>query len=181
MKKLAFLLTWLCACPALLYRLKRQQMTALSNQAWQDFIEMRCSNKQRNDTAAVAHQEEIHKMMGGVLKTPGVLEASSNANLGPVYWEGEELAYNKLPRMSIVWEILWELYELNFHIKLSSLDQHASTEPMDTASHIQQLWSCFPDINFPFIKIPYVDTSLITKDWRKRLPFILAFMNMMFH
>jgi len=181
MKKLAFLLMWLCACPALLYCLKRQQMTALSNQAWRDFLEMGHSDKQRNDTAAAAHQEEICKMIGGVLKTPGESGASSNANLGPVHWEGKELAYDKLPRMSMVWKILWEIYELNFCVELSSLNQRASTEPMDTASCIQRLWSCFPDTNFPFVKILYVDTGLIAKNWRGRLPFILAFMNMMFH
>ena len=77
-------------------------MTALSNQARQDFLEMEHSDKQRNNTAAVACREEIRKMMGGVLKTPGVSEASSDANLHPVYWEGEELAHDKLPRMSMV-------------------------------------------------------------------------------
>jgi len=100
--------------------------------------------------------------------------------LGPVYWEGEELACDKLPRMSLVWKILWELYELNFHIEPSSLDQHASTEPMDPASHIQWLQVCFPDSDFPFIKIPYIDTSLVAKNWRERLSCILAFMNMIF-
>ena len=180
MKKLTYILTWLRARPALLYRLKRQQMTALSNQAWWDFLEMVCSDKQRNDTAAAAHREEICKMMGEILNTPGVSEASSKANFGLVYWEGEELACNKLPRMSLVWEILWELYELNFHIELSSLDQCASTEPIDPVSRIQWLQACFPDSDFPFIKILYMDTGLIAKDWRERLPCILAFVNMMF-
>jgi len=53
-KKLAYILTLLHARPALLYCLKRQQIIALSNQAWQDFLEMGCSDKQRNDTAAAA-------------------------------------------------------------------------------------------------------------------------------
>jgi len=106
-------------------------------------------------------------MMGEVLNTPGVSEASPNANLHPVCWEGEELACDKLPRMPLVWEILWELYELNFHIQLSSLDQRASTEPMDPASHIQRLQACFPDSDFSFIKISYTDTGLIAKDWRE--------------
>jgi len=51
-KKLAYLLTWLHACPALLYRLQKQDSTALSNQAWCDFLEMGCSDKLKNDTAA---------------------------------------------------------------------------------------------------------------------------------
>jgi len=86
--------------------------------------------------------------MGEVLNTPGVSEASLNANLHLVYWEGEELACDKLPRMSLVWKILWELYELNFCIELSGLDQCASTEPMDPVSRIQWLQACFPDSDF---------------------------------
>ena len=51
-KKLAYLLTWLRTRPALLYYLQKQDSTALSNQAWRDFLEMGCSDKLKNDSAA---------------------------------------------------------------------------------------------------------------------------------
>ena len=54
-KKLAYLLTWLHAHPALLYHSQKQDLTALSNQAWCDFLEMGHSDKLRSDTAAAAH------------------------------------------------------------------------------------------------------------------------------
>jgi len=54
-KKLAYLLTWLCTCPALLYCSQKQDLTALSNQAWHSFLEMGHSDKLRSDTAAAAH------------------------------------------------------------------------------------------------------------------------------
>jgi len=82
-KKLAYLLTWLHVHPALLYRLQKQDSTALSNQAWRDFLEMGHSDKLKNNTAAAMHRKEIRKIMGGVLGTAGVSEASDNANLGP--------------------------------------------------------------------------------------------------
>jgi len=54
-KKLAYLLTWLRTHPALLYRSQKQDSTALSNQAWHDFLKMGHSDKLRSDTAAAAH------------------------------------------------------------------------------------------------------------------------------
>jgi len=54
-KKLAYLLTWLRVRPALLYCLQKQDSTALSNQAWHDFLEMGCIDKLKNDTAAAMH------------------------------------------------------------------------------------------------------------------------------
>jgi hypothetical protein len=147
-KKLGFLLTWLRARPALLYRFQKQDSTALSNQAWRDFLEMGRSDKPRNDTAAAVRREEIRKIMGGVLGTAGVSEASSNANLGPVYWRDEELALDKLPRISVFQEILWELYELNFRLELFSLDRRANQNlpKVDPVIHIQRLRWCFPDL-----------------------------------
>jgi len=68
--------------------------------------------------------------MEGVLGTAGVSEASSNANLGLVYWRDKELPLNKLSRFSVFQEILWELYELNFCLELTSLDQHANRNPV---------------------------------------------------
>jgi len=130
MKKLTYILMWLHARSTLLYCLKRQQMTALSNQAWRDFLKMGRSDKQRNDTAAATHREEIRKMMGEVLNTPGVSEASPNANLCPVYWKGEELACDKLPRMSLVWEICGNYMSSIF----------ASSSLIWISMHPQSLW-----------------------------------------
>jgi len=153
-KKLVYLLMWLCICPALLYRSQKQDSTALFNQAWCDFLEMGRSDKLRSDTAAV-HREEIQKIMGGVLGTAGVSEASPNVNLGPVYLRDKELALDKLPRFSVFWEILWELYELNFHPELSSLDKHTNRDLVkeDLAIHIKRLWSCFPPSSLVFPRV----------------------------
>jgi len=73
-----------------------------------------------------------------------------NANLGLVYWRDKELALNKLPRFSMFWEILWELYELNFYLELSSLDKCANRDLVkeNPASRIKCLWSCFPPSSF---------------------------------
>jgi len=105
-KKLAYLLTWLHAHPVLLYRSQKQDLTALFNQAWCDFLKMGRSDKLRSDTAAAVRREEIQKIMEGVLGTAGMSEASPNANLDPVYWRDEELPLDKLPRFSVFWEIL---------------------------------------------------------------------------
>ena len=79
-------------------------------------------------------------------------------------------------------EILWELYELNFHLKLSSLDKCANRDLVkeDPAIRIKHLWSCFsPSSNLPFIMILYMNISLVANDWREQVPFILALVNMM--
>jgi len=157
-------------------------LTVLSNQAWHNFLEMGHSDKLRSDTAAAACREEIQKIMGGVLGTASVSEASPNVNLGPVYWRDKELALNKLPRFSVFQEILWELYELNFHLKLSSLDKFTNRDLVkeDPVIYIKCLWSCFPpSSNLSFIMIQYMNISLVTNDWREWVPFVLALVNMM--
>jgi hypothetical protein len=179
-KKVVYLLTWLRARPALLYRLQKKESTALSNQAWRDFLEMGRSNKMRDGTTTAARREQIRKIMGEVLKTASVSEVSPDATLGPVYWREEELPADKLPRPSVLWEILWELYELNFRLELFSLDRRASRDPLDSMMRIQRLRLCFPGTSdFPFVKMPYVNAGLVANDWRERLPFILALVNVM--
>jgi len=114
--------------------------------------------------------------------TAGVSGASPNANLGPVYWRDEELVLNKLPRFSVFQKILWELYELNFHLKLSSLDKCTNRDLVkeDPVIHIKCLWLCFPpSSDLPFVMILYMNISLVANDWRERVPFISALMNVM--
>jgi len=120
--------------------------------------------------------------MGGVLGTAGVSEASPNANFGPVYWRDKELPLDKLPRFSVFWEILWELYELNFHLELTSLDQCTNRDSVkeDPAIRVKHLWSCFPpSSDLPFVMIPYMNISLVANNWREWVSFILALVNMM--
>ena len=76
-------------------------MTALSNQAWRDFLEMGHSDKQKNNTAAAVCREEIRKMMGEVLNTPGVSEASPDANLAQFIGKGKNWLVTSYP------ECLW--------------------------------------------------------------------------
>ena len=166
-----------------MYRLQKQESTALSNQAWRDFLE-KGRSKMRDDTAAAACQVEIQRVMGGVLQTAGVSEAPPDANLGPVHWRDEELACDKLPRPSVFWDILWELYELNFRFELSSLDRRASNlkDPLDSVIRIERLRRCFPDTSdFPFVTIPTANVGLVANDWKERLPFVLALVNVMAH
>jgi len=97
-------------------------------------------------------------------------------------WRDKELALDKLPRISVFQEIVWELYELNFHLELVSLDQCANRDPVkvDLEIHVQEILRCFPNMSgVSVVTILYANTGLITNDWRERLPFILAFVGVM--
>jgi len=88
----------------------------------------------------------------------------------------------KLPRISVFQEILWELYKLNFHLELVSLDQYANRDPVkvDLEIRVQEILWCFPNTSgVSVVTIPYVNAGLVTNDWRERLPFILAFVGVM--
>jgi len=120
--------------------------------------------------------------VGGVLGTARVSEDSDNANSGLVYWRDKELALDKLPRISVFQEILWELYELNFCLELVSLDQHANRDPVkvDLEICVQEILRCFSNTSgVSVVTIPYANTGLIANDWRERLPFVLAFVGVM--
>ena len=97
-------------------------------------------------------------------------------------WRDKELALDRLPRIFVFQEILWALYELNFCLKLVSLDQCANRDPVkvDLEIHIQEILWCFPDMSgVSVIMIPYANAGLVANDWTEQLPFILAFVGVM--
>ncbi|KAL0569155.1 hypothetical protein V5O48_012818 [Marasmius crinis-equi] len=70
----------------------------------------------------------IHSNMADMLKTclvSGGMEATfdlENLNDVPVSWFGQQLDQHTMPPMSIVQEIMWELFEINFRYELIALD-----------------------------------------------------------
>jgi len=79
-------------------------------------------------------------------------------------------------------QTITELYKLNFHLELTSLDQCANRDPVkkDPVIRIKHLWSCFPpSSDLPFVMIPYMNIGLVANNWREWVPFISALVNMM--
>ena len=78
---------------------------------------------------------------------PGVKRQSDLK--GPIVWQGREYPSGVLPPENVVWEILWELYELNFIYELQSLDRRAcqNTDLLSNSQLINrevEISHCFP-------------------------------------
>lgn len=170
-KKAAYLLTWLRARPALLYRLVKQQPTALSNQTWRDFLEMGRNPAIGRGTKSAKSRDLICRVMG----TSFDLITDHEISSPPVLWGDRPLAADRMPATVVVREILWELFELNFRIELFSLDCRASTAHFDTANRLERVQNCFIDSDLLSAPIPSANQGLVADCWQQRLPFILAF------
>lgn len=180
-KKLSYILTWLRARPALLYRIQKRQSTALSAQMWRDFLGMGQSSQTNSATAAAQRRDRIRTIMGpGLMDEAGLSEAPQSETVGDVRWRGTELSLTTLPGTSVVHEIVWELFELNFRLELFGLDRRASIEELEVSTRLQRLQSCFLDCtDLLCINIPRVNVGLVANDWRTRLPFVVNLVKIM--
>ena len=79
--------------------------------------------------------------------------------MGPIVWQGREYPSGVLPPENVLWEVLWELYEVNFIHELQSLDRRAchgldlskATQLFNRETLISQ---CFNTSSFQQVSIP---------------------------
>lgn len=180
-KKLWYISTWLRARPALLYRVQRRQSTALSAQMWRDFLAMGRSSPTSSTTASAQRRDRIREIMGPqLMDKAGLSNAPEAQAVADVYWRGMKLSLTSLPGTSVVREIVWELFELNFRLELFGLDCRVSIEELDVSTRLQRLQLCFSDcVDLLCITIPDVNVGLVANDWRIRLPFVVNLVKVM--
>ena len=97
--------------------------------------------------------------------------------MGPIVWQGREYPSGVLPPKNVLWEILWELYKVNFIHKLQSLDCCACHN-LDTLSATQlferqiDILQCFHTSLYQHVHIPFENLGLAYNDFGKHFRFV---------
>lgn len=174
-KKISYLMTWIRSRTAWIWHLESQGNTAVSAQTWRDFLGMNFNQAANDQTAAGQRRELMQKLMKSTLNQPGL-----SYSLGPgnqvARWHGQQLVHNVMPPLTVVHEVLWEIYELSFRYELLALDRRLSQD------HDQQnIRACFPGSNgsLTFVTQSVGSNGLAANDWRTRLRYIGALVRVM--
>ena len=151
----------------------KEPSLALSNQSWRTFLSIDKTVPENGETKAVHHSQEVLDIiLPNPNLYPGVEKRSSL--MGPIVWQGWEYPSGVLPPENIVWEILWELYEVNFIHELQSLD-HCICNNLDSLNATQlfnrqiKISECFQTNSFRHIPIPSENHGLADDDFRQAL------------
>ena len=168
--------SWLRAREAWLMRVVKEPSLALSNQSWRTYLSIDNTVPGKEDTkAARRRQETLDMLLPNTDMYPGVERRSGS--MGPIVWQGREYPSGVLPPESVVREILWELYELNFIHELQSLDRRAC-QNLDLSNASQlfdrqvQISQCFPTNSFRHVSIPSENRGLADDDFDNRFGFV---------
>jgi hypothetical protein len=166
-------------------RVAKEPSLALSNQSWCSFLsidnivpekgETKAVPKKGETKAAQRRREALDMILPNPDMYPGVEKRSGL--MGPIVWQGKEYPSGVLPPENVLWEILWELYELNFIYKLQSLDHHAcenlnslnATQLFEREIDISQ---CFCTSSYRRVPIPSENHGLADDDFDKRFRFV---------
>ena len=111
-----------------------------------------------------------------MIERPGLTE-SPVMDIKKTQWWGVDLPSDAMPPWSTVQEILWGLYELNFHFELVALNWR-----MSNGAHDDLIAACFPnsDAGMTYIALANSNRGLVADDWHIRLLYIKAFINIMY-
>jgi hypothetical protein len=168
--------SWLQVRDAWFMRMAKESSLALSNQSWRTLLAIDHSVVEKGETKAARRRQEALDML---LPSAGMYSGVERriGLMGPIVWQGKEYPSGVLPPESVVREILWELYELNFIYELQSLDRRAC-QNLDLSSATQlferqiEISQCFRTSSFRNVSIPSENSGLADDDFDKRFCFV---------
>jgi hypothetical protein len=170
--------SWLRIREVWFMRVAKEPSLAMPNQHWRTYLSIDNTVPGKGDTKAARHrQQTLDMLLPNNDMYPGVEMRSGS--MGPIVWQGREYPSGVLPPESVVREILWELYELNFIHELQSLDCSACRN-LDLLSASQlydrqvEISQCFPTSSFRHVSIPSGNHGLADDDFNNRFGFVTA-------
>jgi hypothetical protein len=159
-------------------RLAKEPSLAISNQHWRTFLAANLNAPADGRTKAANHIRTTLDLIIPQSDTYSGVKIR-NSSKDPLVWQDKEYPPGVLPPESVVRQILWELYELNFIHELVSLDRRACAELdlSDTAQLLDRqtkVSRCFPIESFRHVTIPSRNCGLAADNLGERFPFIVA-------
>jgi hypothetical protein len=169
---------WLRLRDTWLMRLAKEPSLAISNQHWRTFLAANLNAPADGRTKAA---NRIRTTLDLIIPQSDTYSGVKirNSSKDPLVWQDKEYPPGVLPPESVVRQILWELYELNFIHELVSLDRRACAELdlSDTAQLLDRqtkISRCFPIESFRHVTIPSRNCGLAADNLGERFPFIVA-------
>ncbi len=174
-KKAKFIETWLQVRAAWIVRVMHEGL-AMSSQAWRDLLSTDLNDfSKMGDTKAMNRRQKLYDMFKPMPSDPGVKLRSTVGE--PSIWQGCGYVPGVLPARSVVCQILWELYELNFTFEFVSLDRRAC-ENLDLIDNERLLAreslisQCFVINTFKSAALSDRNCGLAADDIQHRLPYL---------
>jgi hypothetical protein len=183
-KKSKFIGTWLRVREAWILRVMDSESSALSGQHWRDLLatDFDLYSATEDTKAAIRRRNILETLKPKSKYSPEVKMRSIVGE--PLNWQGKHYPPGVLPADSIIQEILWELFELNFIHELLALDRRACND-LDLSHNLrlserQDLISkCFPVGLFPHVSIPTCNRGLAANTLQERLPYVVRLVYVM--
>ncbi|PPR06179.1 hypothetical protein CVT24_000721 [Panaeolus cyanescens] len=147
----------------------------LKNQTWRDILSSDVRNPPLPSTSTASKSSQRRNgALECLQKTLGPRDIQQAQESVP-RWNGQTISPNELPDENVVRQVLWELYELNFHEELFALDtviQPRSLSSNSRASYDRYdlLMQCFERFRSP--QVNDSDVGLAHHDFRERLVFL---------
>ncbi|PPQ81169.1 hypothetical protein CVT24_007936 [Panaeolus cyanescens] len=148
---------------------------ALKNQVWRDILSSDLKGPTPTSTSASTRSSQHrNSALYCLQKTLGPRDIQQARTSVPC-WKGEVFSPDELPNENIVRQVLWELYELNFHEELFALDtvmqpRYLSTNSRASYDRYDLLTRCFERFRSP--QVNDSDVGLAHHDFRERLVFL---------
>ncbi|KAF9255359.1 hypothetical protein L218DRAFT_845683, partial [Marasmius fiardii PR-910] len=123
-----------------IYRLLRSS-DHYSKKQWRQFLMLDDEKKVRTDTQTGQRRIETQKILKDILGTSQFHVDTHRS--APVSYRDNVLDRLKMPPPEVIWEMLWELYELNFRQDLVALDNHLDESGMNPSARCTALDTCW--------------------------------------
>ena len=143
---------------------------------------LRSTSQRQTTTKSASRRETIQILLQSCLQS-NEIQLSTSPALNTILWHEQKLSAGILPEVRIAQEILWELYELNFHFELLALDRRAHTGLLfDAISRQEMILACFPGNEGGSMLVANTELAcrgLAAENWKERTPYIIALKNVM--
>ncbi|THU92862.1 hypothetical protein K435DRAFT_862048 [Dendrothele bispora CBS 962.96] len=174
--------SWIRIRDIFLYRLSNpsSEPRLLRNQQWRHILELGAGLKySATSKSAQKVTNEMHELLMNYLDDSqrGVKVQVESLASAPVLWRGSALEHGEIPSTELVKEVLWELYEISFHLELMTLDRQLLPE-LDWNERQLVLNRCWPGLAFR-VDLNETDKGLSGSTLVNRLPFIHSLYSVM--
>lgn len=182
-KQAVYFANWLKHWSGLIYCVSSSTAASkpINNQLWQTLLNLPLSSSSdmsgvpAMDMKSGKRIQTIQEIFLSCINNEDGVSISEDNN-GHIYWQDIQLPIGTVPPLEIAREIMWELFELNFHFELVALDERMHVASNTAEDHQIGLGKCFPssDSSLLVVKLEDANQGLAAPLMSDKLPFILA-------
>ncbi|KAF9041436.1 hypothetical protein BJ165DRAFT_1530157 [Panaeolus papilionaceus] len=157
---------------------------ALNLQEWREFLNLDLSKPPEGPSHTAQRRRKLYDKLVYADITPFAAGVQVQlAAISPT-WEGTTYPAGQAVPIEVVQQILWSLYELNFHLEFIALDRHLTCQlhPDPKRQTAEQLFDresaiqrCFAPGIFKIVILPARNVGLASDTLEERLEYLINF------